>query len=453
MRPTTPDAFRERLWEAATVTRDLLAHGGPDRWEFFAKASSTVTAELATGDRITRTRTEETGVAIRTFTGGRSGFAAGSGLGVDASRRALEGAASAASPTATDPLPPPHLLGTVELGGRRFDLDPEWAESTARQVAREVDRSTHGAVALSHVAVRSGSWAWVLATGDGFVVSWEDAAASVTAELELGGSHRGAWRERLPVIDPGRFDAAEAADRITSRALLTLGRTTVDSGLKDLLLHPEVAAHLVAGLVPLMVVSPAEEDLLPPLLNRDGELASRALTLVDTRTDHGAPVTAPCDGEGVPSARTLLLERGVPRHRLGSYRDAIACGEAPRGGAVRLSYRTAPRTGPTNLRVETDGGLAPAELLRAAGQALYLLRPVAPVECDLARGDYRIIASGVWLDGGVARGWHPIVELRGSLGTLLRRIDAVGTDRAWFDTPYGAVGAPSMLIRRQPVVR
>ena len=70
----------------------------------------------------------------------------------------------------------------------------------------------------------------------------------------------------------------------------------------------------------------------------------------------------------------------------------------------------------------------------------------------IATDGYRIIASGVWLDGRTVRGWHPVVELRGSLGRLLRRIEAVGTDLRWFQTSQGFVGTPSLLVRRQPVV-
>jgi predicted Zn-dependent protease len=102
--------------------------------------------------------------------------------------------------------------------------------------------------------------------------------------------------------------------------------------------------------------------------------------------------------------------------------------------------------------VDHAAGIAPARLLEVADRALYLLRPLAPVMLDLAGDGYRIVASGVWLRGHEVRGWHPVVELQGSLSRLLRRIEAVGTDLAWFQTDRGCVGAPSLLVRRQPVV-
>ncbi|MGD8440149.1 MAG: hypothetical protein PVG53_06420, partial [Holophagae bacterium] len=80
------------------------------------------------------------------------------------------------------------------------------------------------------------------------------------------------------------------------------------------------------------------------------------------------------------------------------------------------------------------------------------LRPLAPVVCDFSADSYRLIASGVWLDRQRVRGWHPVVELTGGLGTLLRRIEGVGTDLCWFQTAHGFVGSPSLLVRRQPVV-
>jgi predicted Zn-dependent protease len=142
----------------------------------------------------------------------------------------------------------------------------------------------------------------------------------------------------------------------------------------------------------------------------------------------------------------------VPRHRLASYRDAVRHSEVPRGGALRLSYRDYPGTGTANLLVSIENGVAATHLLGSADRALYLLRPLAPVGFEPSTDTYRMIASGVWLDGHTVRGWHPVVELRGSLGLLLRRIEAVGTDLRWFQTTQGFIGAPSLLIRSQPVV-
>ena len=232
----------------------------------------------------------------------------------------------------------------------------------------------------------------------------------------------------------------------------TRRRVTTDSGLRDLILHPEVTAQLIAAIAPLFVATHPDDDRLSDLLDPNGQLATPALTVTDDRCDHEAPITGPCDGEGMASKTTLLLDGGVPRHRLASYRDATRCSEPTHGGALRLSYRDYPGTATANLAIDTRSGVAAARLLESADRALYLLRPVSEVDVDFAGDNYRIVASGVWLDGPKVRGWHPVVELQGSLGRLLRRIDAVGNDRRWFQTARGFVGAPSLLIRRQPVV-
>ena len=263
----------------------------------------------------------------------------------------------------------------------------------------------------------------------------------------------GVWRDWLHIPNSEAFDPDTTAALISDRALLTRCRLTTDGGLRDLILHPEVAAQLLAALAPLFLAANDEEDQMPSLLDRDGRLAAPPLSLVDDRLNPEAPITGPCDGEGLPARRTLLLDEGVPRYRLASFRDARRCAETPRGGALRVSYRDYPHTGIANLAVDTGAGVSAGDLLGSAQHALYLLRPLAAIRLDPLTDSYRIIASGVWLDGRKLRGWHPVVELRGSLGRLLRRIEAVGTDLRWFQTGQGVVGTPSLLIRRQPVVR
>ena len=90
--PTTdpaPATVVARLRHAGATACDLLAHAGPSRWEVFAKSSITREVEVADSPPLSAIHTEETGVAIRTVRGTRTGFASASGLEMAASRSAI----------------------------------------------------------------------------------------------------------------------------------------------------------------------------------------------------------------------------------------------------------------------------------------------------------------------------------------------------------------------------
>jgi predicted Zn-dependent protease len=444
--------WRDRLHRTATSTRDLVAHAGAERWELYVKASTvheTITDRVAPTASLT---VEETGVAVRTWGRGRAGFAAASGLDVDASRRAVEGAVAAAMPLAFDPLPPARLLAASDGGAPRPEPDPAWWRQAVADIGRAVTARSGGRLELRRVVIQRAGFAWLLTTGEGFVVAHEGSSSSLLSEVTADDRGRGVWREALILPTPDRFDPVAAAAQVCDRALLATGPVRGGSGLADVILHSEVSAHLVAALVPLLVARPPATDPLPGLLDRSGQLTAPVLTLVDDRAGGDVPVPSPCDGEGLAAPRLTLVDQGVPRHRLASYRDAILWGEAPRGGAVRRSYRDYPGSGISNLRVAVDHGVAPSQLLERAPRSLYLLRPLAPVRLHPADDDYRILASGVWLENGRISGWQPVVELNGAIGQLLRRIECVATDLAWYQTEHGLVGAPSLLLRRQRVV-
>jgi PmbA protein len=442
----------DRLNSAADSARTELENEALGRWEFFAKASFSRQVEIAPGSPLEVINVEETGVAVRSVRNGKAGFAAASGLEGEASRRAVEGALSTEMPSPTDPLPPQRLLGTSDVRPPRALPPTGWAGHIGQELARVLTGTTGRHARLRRTVVQEGTFAWILATGEGWVARHEDTSTALLAEIEIEGERSGVWRDWLHIPDHETFDPEAAAAQVSDRALLTRSRVATDSGLRDLILHPEVTAELMAAMAPLFLAANEDEDDLAALVDPEGHLATPALTLVDDRTDPDAPITGPCDGEGLPARRTLLVEEGVPRFRLASHRDAVRQSDPSRGGALRLSYRDYPTTGIANLEVSTENGVAPAELLGSADRALYLLRPLASVAFEPSTDSYRIIASGVWLDGHSVRGWHPVVELRGSLGRLLRRIEAVGTDLRWFQTRCGFVGAPSLLIRRQPVV-
>ena len=444
--------YLERLNAAADAARTQLENQPAERWEFFAKASFTREVGVAPGQPLDVINVEETGIAVRSSRNGRSGFAAASGLEGEASRRSVEGSLANEMPIAFDPLPPQRVLGTSEVRQSRPLPPPGWSSHVGEELARVLTGAAGRHARLRRTTIQEGAFAWILANGEGWVARHEDTSTALLAEVEIEGERSGVWRDWIHIPDPEAFDVEAAAALLSDRALLTRSRVATDSGLRDLILHPEVTAELLASIAPLFFATADEDDPLTKIVDREGRLAAPALTLVDDRTDPNAPITGPCDGEGLPARRTLLVDEGVPRYRLACHRDATRHGEASRGGALRLSYRDYPETGIANLQVATGSGVPAAELLGSADHALYLLRPLAPVGFEPATDTYRIIASGVWLDGHKVRGWHPVVELRGSIGRLLRRIEAVGTDLRWFQTNRGFVGAPSLLVRRQPVI-
>ena len=133
----TPD-HAERLHTAATSARTLLENSPVERWEIFAKASFAREVEVAPGRPLRVIHVEETGVAIRSLRNGRAGFAAASGLGSGASRRAVEGAVATETAVTHDPLPPRRLLGTTEVRDTRPLPPTGWATHVGEELAQAV---------------------------------------------------------------------------------------------------------------------------------------------------------------------------------------------------------------------------------------------------------------------------------------------------------------------------
>jgi len=445
-----PDDLAGRLEATVSVARDLLARSDADRWEIFAKTSVTV-ASLHLRSGRNEIRTGETGVGVRVSGVRGAGFAAASGVEPVAARRAVEACLANRRPASADPIPPRRLLGTTPVPEPAQPPARGWLNHVGAETASAVRVRSSGTLHASRVAVRHGTWAWLLLTSEGFAASHRGASSSLDLEVSGSGNGHGMWRSWRWIPEPKAFDPEGVAASLVDRVLLAGAPAPVQPGLHDILLHGEVAAHLLAALEPLLTAQPGQTDPVAALVDRNGFLTSPALTLANDRAGSESPVTSPCDGEGLPARRITLIDGGIPRHRAACWLDAAESGEAPLGGAVRWSYRDPPSSGLANLVVDTSGGLPPGRLLDRAERAYYLLRLVAPVEVDLEAARYRLLASGLSMRNGRPAGWHPILEVSGELGKLLRRMDAVGTDRRWYQTASGFVAVPTLLARHQQI--
>lgn len=221
-----------------------------------------------------------------------------------------------------------------------------------------------------------------------------------------------------------------------------------DAPLRDrstVLLGPEVLCGLIHALAGLWI-GPGAESLARQLVDRQGRLASRLLTLVDDGRLPGGILESPIDGEGMPTRETVIVDEGVYQQPLLGWSEATGRAR-PSGCSRRASWRDLPRTGPSHLYLAPDPGTSVADLLAELHRGYYLptLDGAAKIEQGFRR--FAVPVSGFAIEDGRPTGSVSGAWITGTVSALLTGILAVGRDLSFVPVAGGLVGSPSMLIR------
>ena len=234
----------------------------------------------------------------------------------------------------------------------------------------------------------------------------------------------------------GREAARRACRRLGARQLATAEVPVV--------FDPETAASLVRA-VAIAASGPGLYRGTSFLVGRMGErLGPAAVTIVDDPLRPAGLGSRPFDGEGLPSRRTLVLDRGVlTSYLLDTYSarklGLSATGHASResGGGVTVGY--------TNLYLE-PGPYAPEEIVRSVQRGLYVTELIG-FGVNFVTGDYSRGAVGYWIeDGDLA---YPVEEITvaGNLREMYGNIEMIGRDLVFRDQ----TAAPTLKISRMTV--
>jgi PmbA protein len=159
-------------------------------------------------------------------------------------------------------------------------------------------------------------------------------------------------------------------------------------------------------------------------------IASDVVTIIDNPLIPREGASRPCDGEGVRSRLTTIVEKG----RLASY---LVDGYQAR----RLKHPyTGHDGGHTNVRL-LPGTASFDAMLKELGTGL-LVCDLHGFGIDLVSGNYSRGVSGFWVENGVIS--HPVQEvtIAGNLAELLPGIRVVGND----PLPQSSVSSPSLII-------
>ncbi|MDH3520338.1 MAG: TldD/PmbA family protein [Myxococcales bacterium] len=317
--------------------------------------------------------------------------------------------------------------------------DARRAEAAARQADPRIVNSEGSQVSSDFAQVVYGNSA-------GFLGAYETASHAIFSEpiaRQDGSMQRDYWMSvahRLAALE----DPASVGRRAAARALRRLGASPVPTCEVPVIFDPITAASLLRHLV-ACVSGYAVYRQSSFLAGKLGErVASACVSVIDDGRLPGGLGSRPFDGEGLPTRRNIVIERGrLATYLLDSY-AARKVGGRSTGNAVR-SAGSPPSVGATNLWLE-PGERSLEEIVADTPRGL-LVTELIGMGFNPVTGDYSRGAAGLWIEAGALTRPVEEITIAGNLGDMLADIDAIGSDLLWLSR----VAAPSLRVARMTV--
>jgi PmbA protein len=163
------------------------------------------------------------------------------------------------------------------------------------------------------------------------------------------------------------------------------------------------------------------------------QVADSKVTIIDDGLMPGGLGSKPFDGEGLPTSKRTIIDRGsLTMYLMGSY-SARKLGAEPNGGSL------------SNLYLEA-GNVSPEDIIGSVKNGLYLTSVSGP-GFNAVSGDYSMGASGIWIEDGKLA--YPVEEITvaSNILAMFANIEMVGNDLEF----HSSVNAPTIKIARMMV--
>lgn len=281
----------------------------------------------------------------------------------------------------------------------------------------------------------------VLASSNGFLGRFQKSYCSLSVGLQAGATDD--MVEDFWFSSQTHFEALERPEQIARTAVERTVRQLRPRKIKTqkvpVIFEPMMTSGLL-GFLFSCVAGTAIYQKSSFLVGKLGRrIASDAITVVDDGRMPGKLGTSPFDSEGVPSRRTVVVQKGILKNYLCNTYAARklklrSTGNADGGGV-----------GPNNFYLE-PGPHAPSDIIRSCEKGLVLIRTLGhglnPVNGDISRG-----AFGLWIEKGEIA--YPVSEITisGNLGELLKNIEMVGSDLEF----RGSICGPTIKVAEMMV--
>ena len=121
------------------------------------------------------------------------------------------------------------------------------------------------------------------------------------------------------------------------------------------------------------------------------------VTIVEDPHRLRAPSSRPVDGEGLPTVKRNIIDKGVLTTWIMDLRAARQLGLTPTGHGSR-GMTSPPSASTSNVHMEA-GARSPAEIMKDFGRGLLVTEFIGST-INMVTGDYSRGASGYWIENG-----------------------------------------------------
>jgi PmbA protein len=399
-------------------------------------------------------------IGLRVFNGLRSASTSSSDLSTDGLDRLVDGAIALAKITSEDPfigLPEESEFGQLQGDlGLYFDDVNQQPPAERIEIARRCEAA---AMAYDTRIQNSGGGDFdtatshkVLVNSRGFVGeqrrSYCGFSAAPIAVDDKGRMQRNYWYSSARTTR--LLESPEEIGIIAAqRTLRRMGARPVKTQRAPVVFAPEIARSIIGN-----IFEAANGDAVYRHATFfDGMLGERVagdnITVIDDGTlvfpllEDGGGVggfgTNAFDGEGLPTRRTVLVERGVLKSYVTNTYTARKLGLKSTGNASR-GLAGNPGIGAGNFFLE-PGAITPEGLIGDVKQGLYVTETMG-FGVNLVTGDYSQGASGLWIENGELTFPVEEITIAGNLKDMYKNISAIANDLVF----RSASAAPTIRV-------
>ena len=451
---TTIQTTNGHLAQLATDVLAMAKRSGATEADVVVADGENLSVQIRLGsvDRLSKAREKRLG--LRVFVGKRSASSSTSDFSPESLRRLVAETCTLAKAVVEDPvsgLPAGDQMATEQPD---LDLYDDTRLDTDRQIelAKRAEAAALAAderITNSEGADFDSSWGRVvLGNSHGFIgeyrsSSYSLAVSPVAVDPVSGTMQRDAWydvRRKFHKLDTPEAIGSEAAKRTVRR----LGARKVTTKRVPVVFDQESAGSLLGNLCSAVSGYALYKgaSFLGGQLGKP--LAPDWFTVYDDGRLVGGLGSRPFDGEGLPTRKNTIVDKGVLASFLLDTYSGKKLGLPSTGNASR-SVGESPSVGPTNFYL-APGTRSPEEIIRGVKDGLYVTELIG-FGINMVTGDYSRGAGGFWIENGELA--YPVEEITiaGNLKQMFKDVEIIGSDLVF----RGRIASPTVKIAQMMV--